>query len=402
MTSTVLINGDIATMESNGHPYGLITNGAVVIKGTKIAWVGKRNEIPESLAPFREINLEGAVVSPGLIDCHTHIVHGGDRALEFEMRLSGHDYQSIARAGGGIISTVKATRDSSQEELVTSALPRLNSLLADGVTTIEIKSGYGLSIKDEIKMLLAARKLAELRVVNVQTSWLAAHAIPFEFQSRADAYIDEVAINGLRIAQQAGLVDAVDGFCEGIAFTVVQLDRLYSAASQMEIPIKIHAEQLSNTGGAKLAARYHALSADHLEYLDPISARAMCDAGTVAVLLPGACYTLCQDQKPPTELLRNLGVSMAVATDCNPGSSPLSSLLVAMNMACTLFGLTAEEALSGTTRNAAAALGLKNKGSIAIGKDADLAIWNIGHPRELAYRIGFRPLRQRIVAGQIC
>ncbi|TAN05538.1 MAG: imidazolonepropionase, partial [Rhizobiaceae bacterium] len=341
----------------------------------------------------------GRLVTPALIDCHTHLVFGGNRAKEFEMRLEGASYEEIARAGGGIVSTVTATRALSEDELVQAALPRLDALIAEGAGTIEIKSGYGLTVEDELKMLRAARRLGKERNIRVRTSYLAAHAVPAEYKGRPDAYIDEVVLPGLEAAHAEALVDAVDGFCEGIAFSPAQIARVFGRAKALGVPVKLHAEQLSNLGGAALAASYGALSADHLEYLEGPGVAAMAKAGTVAVLLPGAFYFLREKQAPPVEALRSAGVPIAIATDCNPGSSPLASLLLAMNMASTLFRLTPEEALAGVTRNAAEALGLADEiGTIAAGKRAELAVWDVRHPAELAYRIGFNPLHKAIVA----
>lgn len=385
------VNCRAATL-SGDAPYGLIEDAAILVEGGLIRWIGPRAEAPR--AP--EHDLGGRLVTPALIDCHTHIVHGGHRAAEFELRLKGASYEEIARAGGGIISTVSATRAASVEDLVAAALPRLDALIAEGVATVEVKSGYGLDIDTELRMLRAARALAALRPVTIRTSFLGAHAIPPEFKGRPDAYIDEVCIPALRAAQADGLADAVDGFCEGIAFGPAQIARVFDEAGRLGLPVKLHAEQLSNLGGAALAARYGALSADHLEYLDETGVQAMAKAGTVAVILPGAFYAIRETQAPPVALLRQHGVPMAVATDMNPGSSPMTSLLLAMNMACTLFRLTPEEALRGATQHAARALGFNDRGTLAPGLRADLAVWNADHPAELAYRIGFNPLHQRI------
>ncbi|MEZ5887151.1 MAG: imidazolonepropionase [Paracoccaceae bacterium] len=385
------VNCRAATL-SGDAPYGLIEDAAILVEGGLIRWIGPRAEAPK--AP--EHDLGGRLVTPALIDCHTHIVHGGHRAAEFELRLKGASYEEIARAGGGIISTVSATRAASVEDLVAAALPRLDALIAEGVSTVEVKSGYGLDIDTELRMLRAARALAALRPVTIRTSFLGAHAIPPEFKGRPDAYIDEVCIPALRAAQADGLADAVDGFCEGIAFGPAQIARVFDEAGRLGLPVKLHAEQLSNLGGAALAARYGALSADHLEYLDETGVQAMAKAGTVAVILPGAFYAIRETQAPPVALLRQHGVPMAVATDMNPGSSPMTSLLLAMNMACTLFRLTPEEALRGATQHAARALGFNDRGTLAPGLRADLAVWNADHPAELAYRIGFNPLHQRI------
>jgi imidazolonepropionase len=379
-------------MSDGRIPYGLIENGAIAVKDGRIEWIGPQIEAPSDYACFATTSLEGRLVTPGLIDCHTHAVFGGNRAAEFEMRLNGASYEEVARAGGGIISTVRATREASEEELTAGALPRIDAMLAEGVATIEVKSGYGLDTETELRMLRAARAIAERRPVRIVTTFLGAHAVPSEFKDRADAYIDEVCVPSLRAAHAEGLVDAVDGFCEGIAFSPAQIARVFDVAKALNIPVKLHAEQLSNLGGAKLAASCGALSADHLEYLDEDGVRAMAQSGTVAVILPGAFYTLRETQAPPIALLRQHGVPMALATDCNPGSSPMTSLLLAMNMGCTLFRMTPLEALKGVTVNAARALGLKDCGTIAAGQRADLAVWDIDHPAELSYRIGFNPL----------
>ncbi|MDA4846054.1 imidazolonepropionase [Hoeflea poritis] len=394
MAGYVLANASVATMTDG---YGLEEDGALAVEDDLISWIGKRDELPHKYAKYRTENLEGRLITPALIDCHTHIVHGGDRAREFEMRLEGASYEAIARAGGGIVSTVSATREASEAALLDSALARVDHLIAEGVATIEIKSGYGLDIDTELRMLKTARAIAGMRDVRVRTSFLGAHAVPPEYKDRADAYIDEVCLPALEAAHAQGLADAVDGFCEGIAFSPDQIERVFKRARELGLPVKLHAEQLSDLGGAKLAARYGALSADHLEYLDAEGVAAMKAAGSVAVLLPGAFYTLREMQIPPIELFRDQGVGMAIATDCNPGSSPLTSLLLAMNMACTLFRMTPEEALAGATREAARALGLDDTGIIATGKKAELAIWDVAHPAELSYRIGYNPLYRRIV-----
>ena len=396
-----LVGLQAATMLGKSDPYGLIPDAALVLSKGRIAWVGKRTDLPAAHAALPQKDCGGRLITPALIDCHTHVVHGGNRATEFEMRLQGATYQEVARAGGGIISTVKATRTASQADLVAQALPFVDEMIAEGVAVIEIKSGYGLNQDTELRMLRAAREIATLRQITVKTSYLAAHAIPPGYKDRADAYIDEVAIPALHAAHAEGLVDAVDGFCEGIAFSPAQIERLFSVAAQLNIPVKLHAEQLSNLGGAALAARFNALSADHLEYLDEAGVIAMAQSGTVAVILPGAFYTLRETQMPPIALLRKHNVPMAVATDMNPGSSPMSSLLLAMNMACTLFRMTPAEALAGATINAALALNLPTHGTLAPGQTADFAIWNAQHPAELAYRIGFNPLHQRIIGGAL-
>jgi imidazolonepropionase len=400
LAARVLENGTVATMVKSGPPYGLVEAGSIVIDDGRIAWVGPAAEMPSAFRDAPREDFEGRLVTPGLIDCHTHIVHGGNRAREFELRLQGASYEEVARAGGGIVSTMEATRAASEDELVASALSRLDAMIGEGVTTVEVKSGYGLSVEDELKMLRAARRLGRERDVRIVTSYLAAHAVPTEYEGRADAYIDEIALPGLEAAHGEGLVDALDGFCETIAFSPAQIERVFEKAAALGLPVKLHAEQLSDLGGAALAARRHALSADHLEYLSEDGVAAMAEAGTVAVLLPGAFYTLRENQLPPVESLRAAGVRIALATDCNPGSSPLASLLLTLNMGCTLFRLTPEEALAGVTREAACALGLEDEiGTIETGKRADLAVWDVGEPAELAYRIGFNPLHRRIMGG---
>lgn len=395
----VLIDLTAATLEG-AEPYGLVEDAAIAIAGSKIAWVGPRADLPRAFRDQPTESLGNRLVTPGLIDCHTHIVHGGDRAREFEMRLEGASYEDIARAGGGIVSTVTATRAASEADLLADALRRVDVLIAEGVTGIEIKSGYGLDIETELRMLRSARAVGQQRPIRVRTTFLGAHATPAEYAGRDDAYIDEVCIPALRAAHAEGLVDAVDGFCEGIAFQPAQIARVFDVAQELGLPVKLHAEQLSNLGGAKLAASYGALSADHIEYLDEDGVKAMAEAGTVAVILPGAFYTLRETQAPPIDLLRKHRVPMALATDINPGSSPLNSLLLTLNMGCTLFRMTPEEALRGATQHAARALGLDDCGMIRPGLRADLAVWDIKHPAELAYRIGFNPLHSRIFGGQ--
>jgi imidazolonepropionase len=399
VSATLFTNAKLATMEPEGDAYGLVEHGALVIEGGKIAWCGPAASLPSAFADLSAEDLGGRLVTPGLIDCHTHVVFGGNRAREFEMRLEGASYEEVARAGGGIVSTVRATREAGEDALLADALKRVDALLAEGITVLEIKSGYGLDIETELRMLRVARKIAESRPMRVKTSFLGAHAIPSEYKGEPDRYLSEVCLPALKAAHAEGLVDAVDGFCEGIAFSPEQIARVFDVGKDLGLPVKLHAEQLSNLGGAALAARYGALSADHLEYLDAAGVKAMADSGSVAVILPGAFYTLRESQLPPVDLFRKHGVPMAVATDCNPGSSPLTSLLLTMNMACTLFRMTPEEALAGATRNAAQALGLDDCGILSAGKRADLAVWDVEHPAELSYRIGFNPLYRRIFGG---
>ena len=395
--STLFRNAQIATM-TTGKSYGLIENGAVVISADRIKWVGAEKELPDEFAGLQGKNLEGRLVTPALIDCHTHLVYGGSRATEFELRLNGASYEEIARNGGGILSTVTATRNASEDELLAQSLPRLDAFLAEGVATIEIKSGYGLDIETEIKMLRVARQLGKERSVRVKTSFLGAHAIPPEFSGKADAYIDFVCEEVLPAVHYENLADAVDGFCENIAFSPNQISRVFEKAKSFGLPVKLHAEQLSNLGGATLAAKYGALSADHLEFLDQTGVEVMGESGTVAVLLPGAFYTLRETQLPPLDSLRKAEVPIAIATDCNPGSSPLTSILLCMNMSCTLFRMTPEEALCGVTIVAAQALGIGDEvGTIEVGKKAELAVWNVDQPAELAYRAGFNPLEEMVI-----
>lgn len=391
-------NCRLATMAGVGNP--VIEDGVVVVRGTRIEYAGSGANISLPVSDIDVIDLGGRLVTPALIDCHTHIVHGGDRAREFEMRLDGASYLEIAKAGGGIVSTVKATRALTVAELVNQALPRLDMLLAEGVSTVEVKSGYGLTIDAELTMLRAGRALERARPVRVQTTYLAAHALPDEYNGRRQAYIDEVVLPGLRLAHTENLIDAVDGFCEGIAFSPDEIAQVFTLAKELELPVKLHAEQLSWLGGTRLAATFNALSADHLEYIDEVDCQALAASGTSAVLLPGAFYALRETKKPDVAALRKHHVPIAVATDCNPGTSPLTSLLLAMNMAATFFGLTVEECLAGTTREAARALGLLSEtGTIEAGKSADFAVWNCASPAELVYRIGFNPLYRRIFRG---
>lgn len=396
----LLTNLKIATLQTE-MDFGLIENGAIVTDGEDIAWVGDVDDLPPNFRNYPCQDMGGRLVTPSLIDCHTHIVFGGNRAVEFESRLNGATYEEIAKTGGGIVSTVMGTRNATKEELLADALTRVDAMIAEGTTVIEVKSGYGLDLKTELKMLRVARMIARERDVDIRTTFLGAHAVPAEFKGRADAYIDDVCIPTLRTAYAEGLVDAVDGFCEGIAFDTDQIARVFDVAEELRLSVKLHAEQLSNTGGTKLAARYGALSADHVEYATTNDAQAMANAGSVAVLLPGAFYTLCETQMPPVQEFRDAGVPMALATDCNPGSSPLTSLLLTMNMACTLFRMTPLEALQGVTTNAAQALEMTDRGTVAAGMRADLCVWNVSHPAELAYRIGFNSLHKRIFKGKL-
>lgn len=393
----------VATLQpSHPAPYGLIEDAALVLEGGRIAWVGPRSELPADLAArcTREHDARGALVTPGLIDCHTHLVYGGDRAHEFELRLQGASYEDVARAGGGISSTVKATRAATEAELYAQSLKRLRALIAEGVTTLEIKSGYGLALEYERKALRVARALGRSQPVEVRTTFLGAHAIPPEFAGRPDAYVDEV-VHMLPLLHAEGLVDAVDAFCERIAFSTAQTERVFQAAHALGLPVKLHAEQLSDSGGAELAARYGALSCDHLEWLSEAGAAAMAQAGSVGVLLPGAFYFLRETKLPPVALLRQHGVAMAISTDCNPGSSPCTSLLLMLNMACTLFRLTPEEALTGVTRHAAKALGLSDRGVLAPGLRADFVLWDVAHPAQLAYALGANPRLRTVFNGEL-
>jgi len=380
-------------MLPGGEPYGLCSDAALVVLDGKVAWTGQRSALPERFAGLPVEDLGGRLVTPALIDCHTHLVFGGNRAREFELRLLGAGYEDIARQGGGIASTVRATREATDEELLRTALIRLDALIADGVGVVEVKSGYGLTIKDELRMLRIARRLEKERPVKVVTTWLAAHAVPAEYEGRSDDYINEVVIPGLYQANAEGLVDAVDGFCERIGFSTYQVRRVLTVARDLGLGVKLHAEQLSDQKGALLAASFGALSADHLEYLREEDVEEFAESGTVAVLLPGAFYALREKQLPPISVLRDHAVDMAIATDFNPGTSPLGSLLMAMNMACILFAMTPEEALSGVTRNAAKALGLTGQfGVLAPGANAEIAVWDVDHPSELSYWMGGSPL----------
>jgi len=390
----------LATLAPDRDGLGIIEDGIVAARGGRIVYVGAAADVP-ALEAEQTTPLDGRWITPGLVDCHTHLVFGGNRAHEFELRLAGASYEEVARAGGGIVSTMRATRAASEAELVASALPRLDTLIAEGVTTIEIKSGYGLSTDAEVRSLRAARALAQHRPVSVSTTFLGAHALPPEANGDKDAYIDQVCREMLPAVARENLADSVDVFCEGIAFSPEQTARVFQAAKAHGIPVRAHVDQLSNLHGAALAARFDALSADHLEYTDEDGAAAMAKAGTVAVLLPGAFYFIRETQRPPIDLFRRHGTHMAVATDCNPGTSPLTSLLLAMNMAATLFRLTVDECIAGVTREAARALGLLEEiGTLEAGKFCDLAIWDIERPADLVYRMGFNPLHARVWRGQ--
>ncbi|MGO4561568.1 imidazolonepropionase [Rhizobiales bacterium 3FA27D7] len=399
--SRVWCNARLATLAETAAGLGEIERGAVVARDGRIVYAGPEADMPAAAAGAEIVDCEGRWITPGLIDCHTHLIHAGNRANEFEMRLAGATYEEVARAGGGIVSSVKALRAASEDELVAQTLPRLDALMAEGVTTVEVKSGYGLDFANEMKSLRAARRLGVERPVAVRTTFLGAHALPVEANGDKDAYIDLVAKTMLPAIAAQKLADAVDGFCEGIAFSPEQIARVFDAAKAAGLPVKLHADQLSNLNGAALAARYGALSADHLEYTDDAGAAAMAKAGTVAGILPGAYYFIRETKKPPIALFRQHGVKMAVATDNNPGTSPLTSLLLTMNMAATLFGMTVDECIAGITREAARALGLQGEtGTLEAGKWADLAIWDIERPAELVYRMGFNPLHARIWRGQ--
>ena len=410
---TLITNAEIATLDAHtssmktaarySNPLGLFSNGYLLARNDQIKSIGPMADLPPHLVDdpsIDHIDAQGRLLTPALIDCHTHIVHGGNRAREFEMRLNGASYTEIANAGGGIVSTVSATRAMSVADLVRSALPRVDALLKEGVSVIEVKSGYGLDRDTELRMLQAARLLAVERPVRIVTSFLGAHAMPADFRGSPEDYIANICIPALLAAHEEGLVDAVDGFCESIAFSAEQLAPLFAKAKELGLPVKLHAEQLSRCGGSLLAAKHEACSVDHVEYANEEDVLALAKAGSVAVLLPGAFYTLRETQKPPVDLFRTYKVPMALATDANPGSSPLTSILIAMNMSCTLFGLTPAEALAGTTRNAAKALGLDDTGILRSGMRADLALWDVEQPAELAYRIGLNPLYLRLFAGQ--
>lgn len=396
----IWLDARLATLQP-GAGLGIVENGAVAARDGRIAFVGPANALPAGWDAAERIACSGRWITPGLVDCHTHLVFGGDRAHEFELRLAGATYEEIAKAGGGIVSTVKATRAAGEDDLVASALPRLDHLLREGVTTVEVKSGYGLDLATEARMLRAARRLGAERAVAVTTTFLGAHALPPEANGDKDAYIAKVCDEMLPAIVAEGLADAVDAFCEGLAFSPEQTALVFAAARKLGLPVKLHADQLSNLHGARLAATFGALSADHVEHTDEDGAAAMAKAGTVAVLLPGAFYFIRETQKPPVALFRKHGTPMALATDCNPGTSPLTSLLMTMNMGATLFRLTVEECIAGVTREAARALGrLDAIGTLEPGKWCDLAIWDIERPAELVYRIGFNPLHARVWRGR--
>ena len=394
-------NARLATLSAGRPELGEIDHGVIAARDGRIVFAGAAADFSTDAQAKERIDCGGRWITPGLVDCHTHLIFGGNRAHEFELRLQGATYEEIARAGGGIISTVAATRAATEAQLIASALPRLDALIREGVTTIEIKSGYGLDTITEVRQLTAARALANKRPVTVKTTFLGAHTLPIEANGDKDAYIDLICRDMLPAVATAKLADAVDAFMEGIAFSAEQTARVFDAAKALGLPVKLHADQLSNLGGAALAARYHALSVDHVEYTDAVGATALAKSGTVAVLLPGAFYFIRETQKPPVELFRSVGVRMALATDCNPGSSPLTSLLLTMNMAATLFRLTVTECLAGVTREGARALGILHEtGTLEAGKWCDLAIWDVERLAELAYRMGFNPLHSRIWRGR--
>jgi imidazolonepropionase len=396
---TLWRNGRIATCDESMTTF---ERGALLTRAGRIEWVGDESALPEFRAPAEVRDLNGAWITPGLIDCHTHLVFAGTRAPEYAERLRGRTYAQIARAGGGILSTMRAVRSASEQQLFDESVPRLQALLAEGVTTIEIKSGYGLTLPDEEKMLRVARALQRSFPVTVKTTLLAAHSLPPEFENRADDYIRTICDEWLPSLHAAGLVDAVDVFCESIGFDLTQSERLFDAAGSLGLPVKMHAEQLSNLGGSRMAAHHHALSCDHLEHANSDDAIALAAAGTVAVLLPVAFYCLAEGRKPPVQAFRDAHTPLALATDCNPGSAPGTSLLLAMSMATRLFGLTSDEALAGVTRNAAQALGeLGERGTLTTGKAADFVIWNIRSVEELSYWIGFNPRRSVVRAGRL-
>ena len=401
---SVWIDGHVATMVRGLTPYGTIRDGAVAVSAGRIAWVGPQADLPDApeRCAGRVHSLGGAWLTPGLIDCHTHLVFAGNRIAEFEARCNGASYAEIARQGGGILATVAATRSASPEALLAGTRSRIMSLVTGGVTTLEIKSGYGLDLDTERRMLVTARQLGAELGLGISTTYLGAHAVPPEFAGRADDYVTFICDEALPTLAAEGLIDAVDAFCESIAFSAAQVERLFRRARELKLPVKLHADQLSDSGGAALAAHYTALSADHLEYTSPAGVEALARSGTVAVLLPGAFYALGETRLPPVTELRRHSVPIAIATDCNPGSSPVLSLLMMMNMACHLFRMTPEECLAGATRCAARALGLDgDRGTIATGKRADLVAWNISEPAELSYWIGHNPMLSVVAGGQI-
>jgi imidazolonepropionase len=396
------LGGNLATMAGSSPGLGIIEGGAIGARNGRITFAGPEAALPGGASARETVRLDGQWITPGLIDCHTHIVYAGNRAAEWELRLGGASYQDIARAGGGILSSVQAVRAASEDQLRAQALVRLDRLIAEGVTTLEAKSGYGLDLAGEMKLLRVARSLGEARAIHLVTTFLGAHALPPEAAGDRDAFIDLICTTMLPAIAAAGLADAVDGFCEGIAFSPEQIDRVFTAARALGLPVKLHADQLTDGGGAALAARHGALSADHVEYTSEAGAAAMGAAGTVAVLLPGAFYMLRERQAPPVAAFRLHGVGMAVSTDCNPGTAPLVSLLLTMNMAATLFGLTVEEVLLGVTREAARALGRSGSiGSLEVGKACDLAIWSVGRPAEIFHTLGHNPLAARVFAGEV-
>ena len=397
------LNVHLATMTA-ADPYGTIKDGAIGIHGDKIAWIGKRTDLPADLKSgvAEVVDGQNGWITPGLVDCHTHLVHAGSRAREFELRLQGATYEEIARQGGGIRSTVAATRKADEKSLFEQSASRLMALMQEGVTTIEIKSGYGLDLETELRMLRVARQLGEKYPVTIVPTYLGAHALPPEFERRSDDYIDLVCQTVMPQIAARKLAVAVDAFCENIGFTPEQTERVFKTAKKLGLAVKLHAEQLSDLQGAVLAARYGALSADHLEHVSEEGVKAMAASGTIAVLLPGAFYFLRETRLPPIDLLRRHKVPIALSTDCNPGSSPTTSLLLMLNMACTLFKMTPEEALAGITRNGARALGLEERiGTLEAGKDADFVLWDIAEPAELAYRMGFNPLNQVVRHGKL-
>jgi imidazolonepropionase len=390
----------LATLSHRGPGLGLIDDGLIAARDGRIIYAGPAADVPSALDAKQRTDCGGRWITPGLIDCHTHLVYGGNRAHEFEQRLAGASYEEVARAGGGIVSTVKATRQASTDQLVAAALPRLDALIAEGVTTIEIKSGYGLELDTERRQLRAARDLGDKRPVSIRTTFLGAHTVPPEMAGNKTGYIDTVCNDMLPVIAVEGLADAVDAFCEGIAFSVEQTAQVFARAQALGLPLRLHADQLSNLHGAALAARFGALSADHLEYADEDGIEAMAGAGTVAVVLPGAFYFIREKQLPPIDAMRRHGVPIALATDCNPGTSPLTSLLLTMNMGATLFRLTVDECIAAVTREAARALGVfEETGSLDAGKYCDLAIWDVERPAELVYRMGFNPLHARVWRG---